>query len=868
MIGKKVANKKKSGSSSKAGRIKRLADYITNPELVNGHEKCVHHEANNFLTDDLQSQVQEMIALAHEAVRSKDPVDHYVLSWQTGEVPTVAQAREAVKLTMQHLGLEAHQMIWAMHADTDNFHIHIEVNRVHPVTLKVVEVNKGFQRNAIQQAAAIVEKVQGWKPHEKSRFKTDDLGHLVTNNKGIPMVFEKPDVPQQPTGQARDREIQTGAKSAQRVGIEQAAPIIAAATSWKQLHAELANVGIEYKKEGSGAKIYINEIGVKASDVVDRKNNFGALEKRLGLYQPSKPTEIKNDEFNRTKLFYDSRYKTGFSKPYSFATEFRTFDTLRVLPSSRMDVTAQATDKKSRTKNLLLSHESLNNRGAPILRRGGYSDIAERRTRTVSSGEVGTVNTKERVEATSSTRFAGPESSTRNSTSRKSAREVEKQTTLHLTEDQPGWAQHQQIKAAQYEAKRVERLALSIRHDAEKAELKAAQKVERDAALKEVPKGNGAALNAMRSLIAEVHNPVMLAQRERHKAEREALQTSYKALQVYKVWQAQPQIVSEQIRPLAEQRVAGNALPSRVTAIIRQLKQRPGEHRQFTYSLDQSDVFRDEGKIIKILDLNSQAGIAAALATAQQKFGNVLTLTGTDAFKRSAVATAVEYGLTCRFDSPQLEKLRVSHQAQKDAGLQADRDRAAAEKRDASRKLELQERTTPAPAPLYFPIQQTGAAVPPVVPSAEHQPPESEQSVEELDEAVAERRPGAAPAPDYLDEIHKQIEAAKAAADQRGRLVQSATVEGDHDAPASGTIVAANDEFVAVHQRDAVKIYRLAELSANVTYDGTDTGRGRFAPGNEIERKNGRDGMRTLVTEHREHMHTKEVRERNNDFGI
>ena len=232
-------------------------------------------------------------------------------------------------------------------------------------------------------------------------------------------------------------------------------------------------------------------------------------------------------------------------------------------------------------------------------------------------------------------------------------------------------------------------------------------------------------------------------------------------------------------------------------------------------------------------------------------------------FKQNAVAVA--HDLTCKFSDPALDKLRENLQQQK---YEAERERAAAEKRDASRKLERQERTTPAPVPLYFPIQQTGAAVPPVVPSAEHQPPEPEQSVEELDEAVADRRPGAAPEPDYLGDIHQQIEAAKAAADQRGRLVQSATVEGDHDAPASGTIVAANDEFVAVHQRDAVKIYRLAELSANVTYDGTDTGRGRFAPGNEIERKNGRDGMRTLVTEHREHMHTKEVRERNNDFGI
>ena len=155
MIGKKAPNPKK--SSGKSARVGSLTAYITNPELSNGKEKCIHYEAENFITSDLQSQTLEMIALSHEAVRSKDPIDHYVLSWQEGEQPSIQQAREAVQTAMKHLGLEGHQVIWGMHSDTDNVHIHIEVNRVHPETFKVVEVNKGFQNNAIQQAAAIIE---------------------------------------------------------------------------------------------------------------------------------------------------------------------------------------------------------------------------------------------------------------------------------------------------------------------------------------------------------------------------------------------------------------------------------------------------------------------------------------------------------------------------------------------------------------------------------------------------------------------------------------------------------------------------------------------------------------------------------------
>ena len=127
MIGKKTPNPKK--SSSKSRRVVGLTNYITAPENENSLEKCVHFEAVNFLTDDLQSQQIEMIALSTTAVRSKDPIDHYVLSWQEGETPTIEQAREAVQMTMKHLGLEGHQVIWGLHDDTDNMHVHIDVNR-------------------------------------------------------------------------------------------------------------------------------------------------------------------------------------------------------------------------------------------------------------------------------------------------------------------------------------------------------------------------------------------------------------------------------------------------------------------------------------------------------------------------------------------------------------------------------------------------------------------------------------------------------------------------------------------------------------------------------------------------------------------
>lgn len=123
--------------------------------------------------------------------------------------------------------------------------------------------------------------------------------------------------------------------------------------------------------------------------------------------------------------------------------------------------------------------------------------------------------------------------------------------------------------------------------------------------------------------------------------------------------------------------------------------------------------------------------------------------------------------------------------------------------------------------------------------------------------------------PVQLADIHKQIDAAKAAAHHHSMFAHSKTIDADRDAPDSGVIVGSNEQFVAVQRGEVVKLYLTLDLTKNLTYDGIDTGYQMFAPGNEIERKNGEDGMRTLLSEEREHMQTeaKRERERERDIG-
>ncbi|MDH6186934.1 relaxase/mobilization nuclease domain-containing protein [Polaromonas sp. CG_23.6] len=905
MIGKKAPNPKK--SSSKAVRVAALTAYITRPELANGREKCIHYEAENFITDDLKSQTLEMVALSHSAVRSKDPIDHYVLSWQEGEQPSIGQARQAVHITLKHLGLEGHQVIWGMHSDTDHVHIHIEVNRVHPQTFKVVEINKGFQNNAIQQAAAMVEKVQGWKTHASSRFKTDEFGHLITDSKKRPQVFDKPNQlnqlhqPKAPTGPVRDKEIQTGEKSAQRLCIELAAPIIAASTSWKQLHAALAIVGIDYRQEGSGAKLFINRIGVKASDVVDRKNNFGALQRRLGPYQSPQQLEIKHDPFHRTRLVTDKRFKTGFDEPHVVAAGFTTFHTLHDLPGSHLDVAKNTKRKQHHTENLLQSDESLDYRRVDGVRWGSHRDRADRGARERHPGEAGS-QSAQLVERAIEKNGEGASQGGQGQGQREGQSRQRQgqggqgpsQSRQPLTGHQPGWREYTAIRDALKAAKTHDTIGLQQRHSDERAALLAKLKAQRTEALKKSGKDNGAERKALESLMALVQAAEQLELQARQRNEKKALQATYKPLPVYKAWKAQPQIVGLHVLHVTERSPVAST--SSVANTLRILTSTVDARQHITYQLLRKDVFRDEGRTIAILDLNSDAGIAAALALGQSKFGNVLTLTGPAEFQHNAVALAVANGLTCRFTDPALEVLRERLHAEK---YQAERLASRALEKASEAVLTPPNQSAEqgmAPGPRAKPIKPVLVPTP-VKEAVTSQAPENDQPAAQAEAAQAHRlehegkaetaeaeaeqaaQAKAAEAqkvadaenaaeehrlsePVQLADIHKRIDAAKAAAEPRSNLAQSTTTQADHQAPANGVVVASNEAFVAVRWRDEVRLYKTGELTENLQYDGIDTRHGRFAPGNEIERKHGKDGMRTLLSEERQAMQTEEKRQR------
>jgi len=278
MIGKKIGNP--FPSSGKASRIEGLANYIVSPEKENGAEKCMYSGTRGFLSDKFFAQKAEMIALSEEAIRSKDPVEHYVLSWREGERPTPRHIEKAVDILMSEFGMENHQCLYGLHQDTDNFHLHIMLNRADPLTGLAERINKGFDIEALHKAIARIEHEQGWTREEHGRYEVSNEGIVRSGSPGN----EKNRKP----SRIRDAERRTGEKSALSIAQERVPAISRDATGWQDFHGKLAQEGMEYRLRGAGAVLLVEETPIKPSDV-DRKMGLKALEKLWGPFEAPHP---------------------------------------------------------------------------------------------------------------------------------------------------------------------------------------------------------------------------------------------------------------------------------------------------------------------------------------------------------------------------------------------------------------------------------------------------------------------------------------------------------------------------------------------------------------------------------------------------
>lgn len=242
--------------------------------------------------EDLEIGLIEIEAVRMMRPETKDKTYHLIVSFPPGdEQPVLNDLRDISRRYVDALGFKDHQFFAGAHQDTQNFHIHIAINRVHPETYKIHAPYKDFK--ALEGMTRAIEKEYGL---------TVTRGMSDREGKFNPLSPE-----------ARDFERHTWQQSFHRFMQEKKPDILGAvdrAKGWPGLHKELASWNVGIKPRGNGLIFYdLDGKGTMKASSVGREASKKALEARYGPYQgpeqgrgPGRGAGTGKDRYQRPPL--------------------------------------------------------------------------------------------------------------------------------------------------------------------------------------------------------------------------------------------------------------------------------------------------------------------------------------------------------------------------------------------------------------------------------------------------------------------------------------------------------------------------------------------------------------------------------------
>ncbi len=256
MIAKHVSMK-----SVKKSDFAGLVKYITDEQSKNERVGCV--AVSNCQSDRPDVAITEVLNTQAQNKRAtSDKTYHLIVSFRIGEQPDDDTLKAIEARICDGLGYGDHQRISSVHYDTDNLHIHIAINKIHP-TRYTIHAPYNDHKYTLGQ---LCEKLE----HE---FGLESDNHLAKKS----WVESR----------AADMESHAGIESLlgwiKRECLEQ----IKGAQSWVELHQVMQDSGLELRERGNGF-VVVSENGtmVKASSI-DRDLSKGKLETRFGSFESS-----------------------------------------------------------------------------------------------------------------------------------------------------------------------------------------------------------------------------------------------------------------------------------------------------------------------------------------------------------------------------------------------------------------------------------------------------------------------------------------------------------------------------------------------------------------------------------------------------
>ena len=273
MIAKKVRMRAQR-KSSMAG----LIDYLTDEQTVGDPEDLVGYMTNDQGLAERVGAVRvtncQMVDAAWAAAEMKavqalnqrarsDKTYHMIISFREGEQPDPAVLQAIEDRLCDALGFGEHQRISVVHHDTDNLHLHVAINKIHPRTHTLHEPYYDHRTRAKVCAELEVEFGLQRDPHTAQQSTAAALANDLTAHAGVPSLL-------------------AWIKSQCQGELEQA-------PSWAAFQAVLQQNDLSFRLRGNGAVFVAGDGTQCKASSVSRALSLPALEARLGPWQEVTP---------------------------------------------------------------------------------------------------------------------------------------------------------------------------------------------------------------------------------------------------------------------------------------------------------------------------------------------------------------------------------------------------------------------------------------------------------------------------------------------------------------------------------------------------------------------------------------------------
>ncbi|MFD2016238.1 TraI/MobA(P) family conjugative relaxase [Vibrio olivae] len=236
-----------------------LINYLTDAQSK--EHRLGHVKLTNCHADSVRDAISEVLATQQSNTRAKnDKTYHLIISFRAGE-QLEQDVLSEIERVCDSLGFSDHQRISAVHNDTDNLHIHVAINKIHPTRHTMHEPYAAYRTLAEQ--CEQLEKAFG--------LQQDNHTPQQTHN----------------AARAADMERHSGIESLTGWIKRECLEEMKAAQTWAELHDTCRTHGLTLSAKGNGLVFSAdNDITVKASTVA-RYLSKPKLEARFGTFQPS-----------------------------------------------------------------------------------------------------------------------------------------------------------------------------------------------------------------------------------------------------------------------------------------------------------------------------------------------------------------------------------------------------------------------------------------------------------------------------------------------------------------------------------------------------------------------------------------------------